>query len=444
MKSKRGKASFLSDVTNVFSSRIMILVIKFAAGAVLARFMGANGRGLLAAITVVPTLIAQLSDMGVRQAAAHTIARKRATTEEVTSAILVLFAVSALIGVTASVAYSKFFGLPSFTNDLIALTTLAVPLTIFISYCSGIFLGHQQIAQFSRMGWIPETIRFVIIGCLALLALLTVRTALIAQLTASSLMACYAFFLVRRLTTFRWHVDGKLIKSLLTLSSTFALSLFMVNLNYRLNTVVMQHVSTLREIGFFAVALSLVELVLQIPTALSAIVFSRSAGARDDQAFTLKVVALMRWTTIAAACAGAGLCVVSPILVPLAYGKEFASSVPAIFVLMPGVVSIAAFRLLTIDMNGKGRPGLTMWASIPALGLNTALSTLLCPEWGALGAAAASSISYIAMTWIYMLLYMRVTKLRASDILLMQKGDFTMLVSYIPPLKKLLKRMGRY
>ena len=439
---KRGKASFLSDATNVFTSRILILLIKFAAGAVLARAMGANGRGLLAAITVVPILIASLSDMGVRQAAAHAIARKRATTEEVTSAILVLFAVSAFIGVSASVGYLKFNGLPSFTPDLIALATLSVPLTIFISYCSGIFLGHQQIAQFSRLGWFPEMIRFGIILILAVFAMVTVRTALIAQLIASGMMGLYAFFLVRKLTTFKWRVDPALIRSLLSVSSAFALSLFMVNLNYRLNMIVMQHVSTLREIGFFAVALSLVELVLQIPTSLSAIVFARSAGARDDQAFSLKVVVLMRWTTVAAAIAGVGLCIICPVFVPLAYGKEFAACVPAIFLLMPGVVAIASFRLLAIDMNGKGKPTLAMWAALPTLALNAGLSLLLSPRWGATGAAAASSISYVFMTAIYIMLYLRVTKLSLRDVVVMKSDDWRMLLSYAPPLRKALARFG--
>jgi O-antigen/teichoic acid export membrane protein len=77
---------------------------------------------------------------------------------------------------------------------------------------------------------------------------------------------------------------------------------------------------------------------------------------------------------------------------------KFVDCFPAFLVLLPAVVSLSLGKVLTTYLAGRGRPGVISIGAGVTLALNLAANVFLIPVYGIVGAAAASLISYTAMT----------------------------------------------
>ena len=112
-----------------------------------------------------------------------------------------------------------------------------------------------------------------------------------------------------------------------------------------------------------------------------------------------------------------------PWLVPLLYGSEFAPSIVAIWVLLPGVVGLGVFKVVGSDLMGRGRPGLVGAYSCIALVTNVATNLLLIPRYGFVGAAISATVSYCLLACMTVIQFIREAGLAASEVLLPRPGD---------------------
>src|SRR5262249_20174855 len=150
------------------------------------------------------------------------------------------------------------------------------------------------------------------------------------------------------------------------------------------------------------------ELVWHIPEATRDLFFSKVASSTHDEARkTTPILARMSfWIAIA------GAVLVSLLLDPLirivglALPRLFPTwcspahppsrhVMPTLWLLVPGTATFTLAKILQNDLAGRGRLGLCVLASGLNLALMIGLDVLWVPDGGALGAARASSISFI-------------------------------------------------
>ena len=93
------------------------------------------------------------------------------------------------------------------------------------------------------------------------------------------------------------------------------------------------------------------------------------------------------------------------ILLP-AYGP----SLPALYLLLPGVVAFSVTFALGGYLTGIDRPGITSGVSIVALVTNVVANLILIPRFGIEGAASASLISYSLSSALLTIVVARQTK----------------------------------
>jgi O-antigen/teichoic acid export membrane protein len=99
------------------------------------------------------------------------------------------------------------------------------------------------------------------------------------------------------------------------------------------------------------------------------------------------------------------------LLVPLVYGSEFEGAVTLGLILVPGICFIAVGSVLSSTIVGKGHPEYSLYNVLLVTPPTLALYAALIPPLGAVGAALASSLSYIATTLIAWFYFRRVTGL---------------------------------
>ena len=222
---------------------------------------------------------------------------------------------------------------------------------------------------------------------------------------------------------------------MLSLGVIYAIALLVINLNYRIDVILLDNLSTPFETGIYSKGVSITEYLWQIPMLLSTVVFARSAMSKNDYDFSLKITQLLRLSFIAIIFIALVLFLLSHFIITLMYGEAFVGSVIVLNTLLPGALLLTIFKVINMDLSGKGKPWVSLKAMVPALIINIVLNLVLIPNYGAVGAALASTISYSFAALLFIIYYSKETKIPILKMLTYKKEDFKPVIQLITKLK---------
>lgn len=423
-----GRRSFIQDALGLMGNRFATTGLSLLTGVVLARSLGPEGRGLIAAALVYPGIFISLTEMGVRQSAIFYLGKHICTDRQVVGAVSSLLLLTASVGLCVTTGAMLATGNESLTPTIIALAVASIPLALVKNYSAGIFLGKRLVGQFTRISRMAETQRLLMVSVLVWWLGFGVPGALIATLLSSLVVAGYAIWRIRAIASIRpsWHWAS--MRLLLFKGAGYAVALFMLTFNQQVDIALMERLSSSVEIGVYTVALAVAHLTWMMPQSITTALFSHGASAKDAAVFSYKVAKLFRVTVVGSVMLVVALAVAAPLLIPFVYGSEFSASVWPLWLLLPGVFCLLALKILNMDLAGRGRPLISLCVTVPGVCVNVALNVYLLPKYGACGAATASSIAYCLEGLAFMLVYCRVTGLRVAELWRYQRSDFDFLV----------------
>src|SRR5690606_10866091 len=199
----------------------------------------------------------------------------------------------------------------------------------------------------------------------------------------------------------------------------------------------LDRLSTAYELGIYSKGAGITQYLWQIPMLLSTVIFARSAASKDQKAFSIKVAQLLRVSFVVIGGASIGLFLLSDFIIVFMYGGAFLESVQVLNFLLPGVLILTIFKVMNMDLAGKGKPWVAVKAMGPSLIINVILNCLLIPEYGASGSAFASTVSYIIAGISFLWYYSKETGISIKEIVSYKKADFDPIKNVISKLIKL-------
>lgn len=416
----------------LLGTQVAVMSLGLVSGIVLARCLGAEGRGIIAAILIYPNLFLGFTELGVQRSSVYYLGRGAFSDQQVVSAVSTLILLTGALGIALATAALIATRNEAFTPLLIGLAVASIPLTLVKDYAAGILLGKRLVGQFAGIQRVAELQRLLLVVILVWWLSLDVLGALVATLLSGVLVAGFALRRVTRIAPLRPAWEWTVLRALLGKGMVYAAASFVLTLNYRLDIVLMERWSNAAEIGVYTIALGVAQLTWVLPQSISTGLFSHSASATDEQAFSYKVARLFRVTVLFALLTVAGLALAGPFVIPLLYGADFERSVGPLQVLLPGVFCFLALKVLHVDLAGRGRPSVHLWVTVPALVINVALNSWLIPRYGAWGAAVTSSVAQGFAGVGFTLLYSRVTHLPLRQLWHFQRTDFDFVRRLIP------------
>jgi O-antigen/teichoic acid export membrane protein len=243
---------------------------------------------------------------------------------------------------------------------------------------------------------------------------------------ANLIMVTYTFRII--MVKFRYNITWKyhegIMKSMIKLGLVNAIAIFIMQLNYRLDILMLKKLSTLEEVGFYSLAMQIAEQLWHIPYAIEMIVLSRSANSQDDKFIHRTVASIFRVSLLIGLVGGISIFFVAPWLVPVIFGADFTHSVPMIQTVLPGILILVGFRILNSRLTGMGKPQIAIYTFTPALIINFILNLYLIPKYGGVGAAWSTNISYAAGSLIFVILYSRLVHMPVREIFRYRRSDF--------------------
>jgi O-antigen/teichoic acid export membrane protein len=407
-----GAAQTFSDrVVFLFVAQVSQTAIGIFNGIFLARLIGPSAKGDYYLLTTLPVTIMILVQLALAQAFGFYAARGQTLGLTAKSlALTVALSVPAFVVVVAMLPFLR----STFLHDLepaqVILALCALPLLLNATFTTGIIMGRQGVRWLAFVGIAQALVTTLLIGLLVGTLALGVVGALWTFLLAAGLQAVGFFVGAMRVgarvpNSARASYD-KLVRYGLPLYPGSLTSYFGYRADVYLLAWLLVDPST--PLGYYSMAVSMAEMVFFFPNAVSALFFPHVAGS--TRADSDRQVAMVSRVTLLVTAAAA------LVLLPVATGllriilPAFTPALPALYILLPGVVTLSNTKVLSSYVAGLGMTGLTSAANVGAFFLNVVLNLALIPQYGILGASAASLVSYSASSITFSLIAAKFTK----------------------------------
>ena len=372
--------------------------------------LGASGQGELALYTNFILLSSLLLGAGLPAGIVHFIAARKIEQKQVLSILLtvlligfaLLLLVLSILQQTAllSTFIPTLFHHNSVWFWLMLLHLLLVLLNIFLSSIL------QAEALFGKASYI------LISGSITLLLLYALRYFAITGIhippfnwillaLISSQLIQLIFFLRQVYTTNPDYLHLEQIQfGAIRPLIQFAFLAFMTNLiqflSYKMDIWFVNYFHGKQLTGIYALGVSLAQMLWLLPSAIQSVLYAFISTHTDRQLMIQRTINTTRQIAVYAISAGITGYLLSIYLVPILFGEEFRESVQCIGLLFIGVVPFCLSMAVSGYFAGTGRVRINLYSAILGFIVCMAADLLLIPSYGILGAAIASSISYIS------------------------------------------------
>ena len=430
------KRRFSRDVIGVFNSNVFSIIAGLLVSIILARVLGPEKFGIYSVLIIIPMIVVSLTHMGIRGSAIFHVGKGEFDREELVSSVVVLLIIASILGMIISAIAYWIYDEPSFTLLLVGLVLLVIPGRLAIIYFGGVFLGNDEINKSNQMNWITNGIHLLTILLFVWVFSMEILGAIISFLISGTIVAIYGLYLIRKTYRIRIKIHKKIIISLLRLGILFSVSFFVLQLNYRIDILLLEKLRNSTEVGIYSIGASVAEQLWQLPLAIGIVVFSRTANTRNREEMRHMTGVLMRLSFIFSLAVAALMYFLVPLLVPLIFGDEYTNSIQIIQLILPGIIMVVMFRILSGHLAGLGRPEVTLYVFLPALVINVLLNLWWIPEYGGAGAAMATNVSYTVGSIGYLIVYSRILKIPVKDILLVRRSDLMQIRQLLKGLRK--------
>jgi O-antigen/teichoic acid export membrane protein len=409
---------------SVFGSNLAVTASSLLIGIILSRILGAAGYGLYSSIIVVPLIVIGFTQLGIRRATMYHLGAKKTEEDKIVSAVFILLLITSVLSVLISGAVFLFSEAGNADPVLLTLILLTVPFVLCNVFAGGIFLGKQEILRANILNAGPTLLNLVFVILFVWILKLSVRGAFLALFIGNFCMFFFVFYVIRKSYHITWKYHEGIMKSMVRLGVVFALSIFVMQLNYRVDILLLKKYSTLEQVGLYSLAVQIAEQLWHIPNAIETIVLTRSAHAEDEKAVHKTVASILRVSLLFGLSGCLVMILLAPPLLPLIFGAGFRGSVPMIQGIIPGIMFMVIFRILNSRLAGMGKPQVAIYSFIPPLFINLLLNILWIPRYGGMGAVWASNVSYGAGCIIFLLAYSWKVKMPVTEIFRFRKSDF--------------------
>lgn len=212
-------------------------------------------------------------------------------------------------------------------------------------------------------------------------------------LAAAGFMIVYRF---NKLKLSRWKFNKEIAVSLLKDSWPLILSGLAISVYMKVDQVMIKNMLNSEEVGFYAAAVRLSEAWYFIPVALTsslfpAIVNAKKVGEEFYNNRIQKLYDILAWMAIAIALP---VSIFSSDIIRIIFGNEFNSAAPVLTIYVWAGVAVFLGVASNQYLANENYTKLSFFRTFIGMIFNVVLNFILIPEYGIVGAAVATLISY--------------------------------------------------
>lgn len=375
------------------AANVVMLLLGLLTGPVIARVLGPEGRGDIAAVIAPATILTWLLSFGLPTAVAYYV-------DPVPEGKLLGTTAAFGLVVGGPICAALWFICPTYLDGYSTVTVIwarvfLVFLPLSIGTQAALEIRRRRAADLRWNYWRSSPIVFS--------ALAIVTLGLLGRLTLASAFASYfagglipiLFFLMRLVSvpdvrpsfrTFRlifpyaWRALGTIVASSVTA---------------RLDQAVLAGFVGPKELGLYAVAVTAASVTSPLATGVTQALFGHLRDERSSLIAASRFRRTLWVTTLMSAAVATIIGVLTPLLLRLVFGVAFEGATIALRILLPGSVAYNMLTVMGTKLNSDGRPGDAARAALLG-GIITVVGLIFAiPAFGIEGAAAVTSVAFV-------------------------------------------------
>ncbi len=415
--------SLLADIVGVLSSHVLSMLAVLGLSVLLSRILGPEGYGIYTSLFAVPMIVLGLVQLGLSRSAIYHLGNQLFPEGKIIASIYILLIFTSFVGLLLTAAGYALVANPHFKIHWMLILLISIPFFLGNIYNGGIFIGREQISVANRLQWMPVTLSLLLSIVLVGVLGWGITGALFSTFCATVFIFFVGYTRVRRTFFFEPGLYPEILKSLAGKGFVYALNFLMLQINYKVDVVLLQRMVKPEQIGFYSLGVSVTEQLWLLPYAVGIVLMSRTANSSDKIQMS-ETTSLMLRTSFPVSLLGAlAFILLTPVFLPLIFGKKFLPSISVVQTIIPGIIIFMIYRILESFYAGFGKPMLSVKILIPAALINILLNLWWIPRWGILGAAWATNVSYSVATSIFLWFFLKDSRLSLKDCFLPRWSD---------------------
>lgn len=423
--------NFFRNSAFSFLNNILQLIISLASGYLLARYLGASGKGSAFLFSQIYGFIQIIFSFGFGPAVLYFLKENKLRLEQINYFIIIyIFGLSLLFIVGFSI-YS--LDILHFVSGNLNTELLAIVVSIgWINIFSGL-LGYK--IQRKESGLVYLSVANFISNLFYIIAL--IYTLIYQRFGLEGFAYSLLLGAFVKLIIILWE-DGRNNLAFGKFSfkdfSVFAkygfyifLSNFFLTGVFRFDTFFINQNLDSAQLGLYSVSVNVGELILLLPSAIGIALFPHMSGLnRYDKT---KIMCLMGRISFLLGLIGIFiLSLIGRTFINVVFGKLFNESFVPLLLLLPGLLAMTINFSYSNYFNSIGKPIVNAFIFLFGSLINILLLLIFLPNYGIYGAAISSSMTYIFISFLFIVKISRMDSIKISEFLLPKKEDIGLII----------------
>lgn len=429
---------FKSNIISNFFVQVFNLGLGFIVSIFVTRQLGELGKGYLSFFMLISDMIVSYGHLGVMNAVNYFQTRKGYEEENIFRNNMTYFSLVWIVfSIGLSLLYFGNIALVEYSKPLFILLIIYILLLMIKTFLNNLYIGSEKILEMNKF-YIISTITSTI---LVLVMLHKINITIYIGIKTIEILVNVILLIKNIGYKYKPKLELSLIKSEIKFGINPLISTLCIYLNYRIDQFFIKSFNGLHELGIYALAVSLVELVLIIPQTvanpITAKLYNIPLDSPARRGLTMKT--LRYGFTLCVIISALGILCIP--LIPIVYTKAFAPSMKVAFILFLSIPFVSISKITTPYFYSSGNTKVITRFSFTALVINIVLLFILTPKFGAIGAAYSSSISYLIYGVQYILYFKKEFNTKARNLLFIRyKEGKDLVISSVLMIKGRIRR----
>ena len=399
IKEKWGEAGFqryFSSISWLFFSKILGMLIAFFVTAIIARYLGPEKYGTLMYAVSFVGLFSFLASLGIDQILYRDIIKYPEKEGEILGTSFVLKIIGGIIALSMTVVFSLFFTDNILEKKLIFIISLSYIFQAFniINYTFQARLENKKLSYITIatniiLALLKLGIVFSNKGILFLSAILVIEPIIYGLF--------FIFYYSKHFGNIRkWTFNKSVAKTIIISSLPLMFSSIFIIIYSRIDQVILKNYINAEAVGLYSSAVSLSEVWYFIPTMIVSTLFPSIINSQknDNYAYGKRIIKLTLFlVAVSSFIAIVGTIFAKPIL-HLVFGLGFIEAYKVLQLYIWSGVGISLGTIIIQFLIAEKLSYIILYTSIIGMIINVSLNLYLIPQYGIVGSAFATLISY--------------------------------------------------
>ncbi len=394
------------DVALMMGAKVCVLILGAATTVIVVRSLGPAGRGSLASVYALMTLLAQLGTFGIGSANPYFVAREPQIRARIAANSLwlagVVGPVMAAVGILVKVVAPGALGDVSWPE--LAVGMFAVPIMLSSLFLQSILLADGRTVLYNGVEVGTAMLTVLLLSTVLPLAGAGVLLAL-SLMVGPQVIALFIY-----MSAMRHHgrllrpLDRPLVRRMIGYGARAYVVTLISYMLIRIDLLLVNGIQGARAAGQYSIAVALADALYLLPMAVSVNLFARVARGSGDREMSLNVFHIVAVGYLIVCILAAPLA--GPVIT-LMFGQAYRPSISLFLWLLPGVYCLGLLTVIAYHFAAHGMPRELVLVWAPGLAVNLAIDIALLPDHGTYVASIGSTVAYAIVLVLHLRLFAR-------------------------------------